>query len=71
MRRILHPNMVKNTLTASLQRGKPFINECPGPKVVVPVRVPNMGQMKLFNFMQGVIINNLKPYSKVQVIHIR
>ena len=38
-------------------------------RVVVLVRVPSMGQIELFNFLQRIIIiNDLKPYSWVQVV---
>ena len=39
--------------------------------MVVPVKVPSMGQIELFNFLLGIIIiSYLKPYSFMPVVHI-
>ena len=41
------------------------------PGVVVPIMVPPIGQIELFNLILGIIISILKPYSCMQVVPIR
>ena len=38
---------------------------------IVPVRVPSIGQIELFNRLMEIIISYLKPYTSEQVICIR
>ena len=51
-----------------------FISMIPSPpwaELVVPVRVPSRGSMKLFNYLlRTIIISYLEPYSCVQIIYI-
>ena len=40
--------------------------------IVVPVRVTSMSQIEMFNLLLGIVImNDLKPYSCVEVVRIR
>ena len=40
-------------------------------RVVVPVRVPSTGEIKLFNLLLGIItVSYLKPFGCVQIVHI-
>ena len=51
----------------------PLLSGLCRPSIVVPVRVPSMGQIEVFNLFLGIIIiiNYLKPYRFIQVICIR
>ena len=39
--------------------------------MVVPIKVPSMGQMELINHLQRIICSsNIEPYSSVQIVYI-